>query len=120
MRKADADPESEGAEDEDEMLDEADDESFRFNPAWPVADFFEMMKERFRRLEWVPVSTRRVVDARGYEGDGEYEGALGLIRRVYEGCGWPGDAFRKEEAAAEVERVVRGAGLDAWAWDYGG
>ena len=71
---------------------------------WAVADFFEMMKAQFRKLNFVPSSQTECRDVwvHGYVGERD------RVRAIYQEHGWPEEeeSFRKEECAAAVKRVV--------------
>ncbi|KAF2456015.1 hypothetical protein BDY21DRAFT_347701 [Lineolata rhizophorae] len=57
-------------------------------PTWPIEDFFEMLKRKFRDLKWIavnPTDIREIDDV--YPVDEEYD----LMRKALRDAGWPGD-----------------------------
>lgn len=73
---------------------------------WAIGDFFEELKERFRRLDFVPLGEGRVVSA--WVGGGEeWEEMVGRVREVFWGAGWPDlERYDKGRCMEEVRRVV--------------
>jgi hypothetical protein len=73
---------------------------------WAIQMFFEILKDHFRRLNFVPTSPHKVDDIWvGSEGFGRE--ILRKIQMVYRKHGWQDVArFNKQECAAEVETLV--------------
>ena len=79
--------------------------------AWEVETFFSLLKDRFRRLRDIPISSRRVIDAHERYNDipGRRE-MVEMLRKIYREHGWPDlDKYRKQECL----RAVRDA-LEEW------
>jgi hypothetical protein len=74
--------------------------------AWPVVDFFELLKDQFRRLFFVPLSSRTVwldehlrVSA---------EPVVRAVQTAYREHGWPDlERFRKHECLRAVEAMLQ-------------
>ncbi|PPJ59775.1 hypothetical protein CBER1_04335 [Cercospora berteroae] len=93
-----------------------EEEDWRLNSAWPIADFFEVLKRQFINLDYVPLSNRIVEEV--YLGDEEegdvlgHEGAcrVGACRigqEIFWRHGWSlFDQFRKEDCVAELEGTI--------------
>ncbi len=64
--------------------------------AWAVADFFEILKDQFRKLNYVPISPRSVLDVHTHYGHGTH-GLVSLLQKIYREHGWP-DLERYDKA----------------------
>ena len=73
---------------------------------WAIADFFEELKGQYRRLAFVPLSSRKVV--RGYKnGPPGYEDMLEGVRGVYRRFGWPDEErYDKRECLRAVAEFL--------------
>jgi hypothetical protein len=97
-------------EDEDESEDESEDE-IRWGPCWPVPHFFEMLKNQFRQLNFIPKSENDVVDV--WPEAARYatpipEGFTDTLQAIYRKHGWPDmSKYRKEDCLAEVRRELK-------------
>lgn len=94
----------------DDMLDWApDNETWRYASAtWAITDFFEMLKDQYRQLNFVPFTPWTVWDVwlRAPPGVGEM---LDVLPGIYREHVWPDiDRYRKEECL----RAVRATLLD--------
>ncbi|KAH8901475.1 hypothetical protein GQ53DRAFT_851228 [Thozetella sp. PMI_491] len=90
--------------DDDVPDDEAD---WRYSAtAWSIPDFFEVLKEQFCRLHWVPISSHSVWSASWSEGP-EDEGMVPMLQDIYRQHGWPQLAdYRKSECLDAVEKAL--------------
>jgi hypothetical protein len=79
---------------------------------WAIPDFFEELKERFRRLEFVPLSERRVADV-WKTGTEDYAHMLVGVKEIYKRHGWPGERYVKGECLREVKAFVE-VGYPQW------
>ncbi|KAL2020518.1 hypothetical protein VTK56DRAFT_8318 [Thermocarpiscus australiensis] len=76
---------------------------WRANPAWAVADFFELLKDHFRQLRTVPVSPSTVYDLENFHLHPKVAGAMPLVQALYREYGWPDlDRYCKEECLQAV------------------
>ena len=70
---------------------------WRAEPAWAVADFFELLKDQFRQLWAIPLSPSIVYDFDMSLRE-QVKDALPLVQAIYREHGWPDvDRFRKQE-----------------------
>jgi hypothetical protein len=87
------------------------DDELEWGPCWPVSDFFEMLKNQFRDLNFVPKNNHQIVDVwttTHYDGHPIPSGIPELLQPIYRKHGWPNlQAYRKEECLEEVERVLK-------------
>ncbi|KAK0745612.1 hypothetical protein B0T18DRAFT_325068 [Schizothecium vesticola] len=100
----------------DDVMDylEDPDNEWRGSPAWPVTSFFEMLKRQYMGLQFIPLSSATVRDARDLvcEHPPEdialgSEGAVKMLQRIYREHGWPdSDRYRKEECLTAVSRAL--------------
>jgi hypothetical protein len=74
-------------------------------PAWTILDFFEMLKDQFRNLRFIPANDRQVFETwEGYKADEEVSTTL---RAIYREHGWPDlERYRKEECIKAVQNVI--------------
>lgn len=83
-----------------------EEEDWRGEPAWAVADFFEMLKDQFRELHFVPVNPRRV----RMESDGAASGIEGLVpmvQDIYREHGWPDlERYKKNECLEAIRQAL--------------
>jgi hypothetical protein len=76
---------------------------WRSEPAWAIVDFFELLKDQFRRLSSIPLTPTRVLDPEGVKLRAQFEGALSLVQAIYREHGWPDSArYRKGECLKAV------------------
>jgi hypothetical protein len=78
---------------------------------WAIETFFEMLKEHFRKLDFVPMKPYEVTDVWVEQSDYMKE-TRALVQNIYRKHGWPELArFDKQECAAEVKTLLdkRGA-----------
>ena len=75
--------------------------------AWAIPDFFELLKEQFRLLRWIPISPKLVIDVFTNPASSE-EGMIEMLRGIYREHGWPDlEAYRKEECLAAVKQAMK-------------
>jgi hypothetical protein len=75
-------------------------------PAWPVATFFEIWKEEFRQLNFIPISDKEVKDTYSCY-SAEQAPTLPAIRSVYRPHGWPDiTTYRKDDCLAAVQKLL--------------
>jgi hypothetical protein len=65
--------------------------------AWAIPDFFELLKDQFRQLNYVPISPRKVFYASTMEG-------MPMVQAVYRAHGWPNlQRYRRQDCLKEVQ-----------------
>lgn len=74
-----------------------DDREWGAPTAWPVEEFFERIKTKFRNMEQLPHNDHEVKSA---EEDSDKD--MDILREVYSRHGWPED-YKKADCLAEVE-----------------
>ncbi|KAL7913747.1 hypothetical protein GGI35DRAFT_475595 [Trichoderma velutinum] len=74
--------------------------------AWAVSDFFEMLKDQFRELQFIPLNHRVVVDVYTKPGPGS-AGMREMVQNVYREHGWPDmDKYRKVGCLKAVQKAL--------------
>ena len=78
------------------------------SPAWAISDFFEMLKNQYLRLQFIPTSSTAVKDAKELEGSTpQDEGVLATLQDIYRQHGWPDrDQYRKAECLKAVRQTL--------------
>jgi hypothetical protein len=80
---------------------------WRNEPAWAITDFFELLKDQFRRLWAIPMTPSVVYDSDMNLRD-QVKDALPLVQAIYREHGWPDlGRYRKEECLGAVEAALR-------------
>ncbi|ETS85645.1 hypothetical protein PFICI_03670 [Pestalotiopsis fici W106-1] len=96
--------------DEDTATWDEDDEEAEWrgdSPAWPVAEFFEVLKGQFRKLSFVALDCMRVQDIYTPSGPGK-DGYIETVQGVYRQHGWPDvDRYRKSDCLQAVEDALQ-------------
>jgi hypothetical protein len=97
-------------EDEEEEEDEDEDDDINWGPCWPVRHFFEMLKNQFRQLNFIPKDEYDVVDVwTDISSDGEPipKGFTDLLQSIYRKHDWPEISnYHKEECLAELKQEL--------------
>jgi hypothetical protein len=99
----------------EKVLDQADtyapenEEGWRSNaPAWAISDFFEVLKDEFRSLNFLPTNEKDVMDTYTTYGDDEESGLIPMVQRIYREHRWPDlDTYRKDECLTALRRALR-------------
>ncbi|KAK4156323.1 hypothetical protein C8A00DRAFT_30818 [Chaetomidium leptoderma] len=74
--------------------------------AWAVADFFELLKDQFRQLCFVPLGSYTVCDMYT-EFHPVNHGLLPMVQAIYREHGWPNlERYRKEECLRAVMALL--------------
>ncbi|PVH79948.1 hypothetical protein DL98DRAFT_532589 [Cadophora sp. DSE1049] len=97
----------EGSDDDEELdrIDQSYSQQWKISPAYSPEDFFEMCKEQFRIMNWMPVlhdgCRGKVVQLHRHQ---EFEGENLRMMQIMRAAGWPGDgeAGGWDKAGAEV------------------
>lgn len=75
-------------------------------PAWAIPDFFEVLKDQFRTLHWIPISPQTVRIAKNSEPLGS-TGMSPMLQNIYRQHGWPDLAvYRKAECMEAVRKAM--------------
>jgi hypothetical protein len=70
--------------------------------AWSIPDFFEVLKDQFRKLRYLPRNTRQVNDT--FEKPHRVDA---LIQEIYRAHGWPDlDLYRKDECLRAISDLM--------------
>lgn len=76
-------------------------------PAWSIPDFFELLKDRFCELSFVPISSRSVEDAYAVRHPRE-DGMIAMLQRMYREHGWPDrQRYRKKDCLDAVHMALQ-------------
>lgn len=71
---------------------------------WAIGDFFEVLKEHFMNLTFVPITQRHVLHVYPHKPD-DSAAMLARAKEIYGEHGWPDlDRYRKEECMEAVTR----------------
>ncbi|OBT49596.1 hypothetical protein VE04_10008 [Pseudogymnoascus sp. 24MN13] len=82
-------------------------EAGRGRAAWAIPDFFEVFKDQFRKLNFVPISPRLVMD--DYTpATGDDDGMVPMVQDIYREHGWPDlQRYRKRECLEAVRAALK-------------
>ncbi|KAH8587717.1 hypothetical protein B0O99DRAFT_640883 [Bisporella sp. PMI_857] len=74
---------------------------------WAIPDFFEVLKEQFQKLNFIPISTETVIATYGRTGP-LWEKDMGpILQQIYRDHGWPNlNEYRKEECLKAVQKAL--------------
>ncbi|KAL2192349.1 hypothetical protein P885DRAFT_47948, partial [Corynascus similis CBS 632.67] len=71
--------------------------------AWAIHDFFEVLKDEYRSLNWIPISAHTVNSG---EEEWNETGMVAMLRSIYKEHGWPDlVGYRKSESRGGSECV---------------
>jgi hypothetical protein len=74
--------------------------------AWPVSDFFELLKDQFRELNYVPVSPWRVDNVHSVYSP-RRDGLISMVQSIYRKHGWPDlENYRKQECLEAIRKAI--------------
>lgn len=101
---------NEDEEDEDEDDDDDDDGEIQWGPHWPVRQFFEMLKNQFRQLNFMAKDAYDVFDIwtekTGY-GTPIPEGFTDTLQAIYRSHGWPDvDQYQKDQCLSAIKKEL--------------
>ncbi|KAH8692463.1 hypothetical protein GQ44DRAFT_635935 [Phaeosphaeriaceae sp. PMI808] len=104
MKCPDHDDDSEDEDSDDGMM-------MEWGPCWPVRYFFEMAKNHFRELNFIPMDSNDVIDIwtnGGMDCDKPVpKEVIELLQGIYRKHGWPNlGKYRKEECLAEIKQQL--------------
>ncbi|OPB40094.1 hypothetical protein A0O28_0001730 [Trichoderma guizhouense] len=75
--------------------------------AWSIPDFFEVLKDQFRELKFVPKSPRAVVDVYISEGVA-FPDMIEMLQGIYREHGWPDmEKYRKKDCLKAVQKALK-------------
>jgi hypothetical protein len=74
--------------------------------AWAISDFFEMLKQHFRDLHFIPISPRQVKDI--WTSYGGMDGWIQMVQGIYRDHGWPDlEKYRKEDCLKAIHEALK-------------
>ncbi|PVH83224.1 hypothetical protein DL98DRAFT_585933 [Cadophora sp. DSE1049] len=75
-------------------------------PAWAITDFFELLKDQFRELHFIPISPRSVINVYTHFGL-DSDGMIPMLQNIYREHGWPNlQRYRKQECLEAVQTAL--------------
>ncbi len=103
LDKEDTESEHEDSENEDNESEE--EPAWKDGGRWAIADFFEMLKNQYLELKFIPASTHKVLAEYGGPRSRQ-EGLRSTLKQIYQEHGWPDlERFRKEECLVAVQKA---------------
>jgi hypothetical protein len=86
-------------------------------PAYAIADFFEVLKQRYRDLKYLPMNAWRVEEWSDTYEDGHYRPVLRDVRQTFKEHGWPDlSVYNKEECMKTVKKLIHDKHPDEEGW----
>jgi hypothetical protein len=86
-------------------------------PAYAIADFFEVMKQRYRDLLYLPMNAWRLEEWFDEYEDGHYRPVLRDVRQIFKEHGWPDlSVYNKEKCMKAVEKLIEEQYPDEEGW----
>lgn len=80
-------------------------------PAWAIPAFFEVLKDQFRELQFIPINEYVVLDVRNRL----HEGLAEMLQEIYRAFGWPDtQRYRKRECLTAVRRALEERYPQVW------
>ena len=80
---------------------------WRNGTAWAIEDFFEILKVRYRELQYLPVHEHRIEEWFDEYEEDDYRPVLRCIRQIYKEHGWPDlSEYTKKECLHSVEKLI--------------
>jgi hypothetical protein len=75
--------------------------------AWAIPDFFEVLKDQFRKLHYVPMGSKTVQDV--YASPRPHtEGVLPMVQEIFREHGWPDlERYRKDDCLQAVHAALK-------------
>ena len=74
---------------------------------WTISDFFDVLKDQYRQLAFIPINSKQVIDIYSELGQ-DNDGLIELLQKIYRGHGWPGLCLcRKAEFLAAVQAALQ-------------
>ncbi|KAI0441498.1 hypothetical protein F4803DRAFT_416186 [Xylaria telfairii] len=74
--------------------------------SWAITDFFEVLKEQFRQLNYIPINPYAVTNASIRYGP-DKAGLIPMLREIYRNHGWPDlQHYRKDDCLEAVQRAL--------------
>lgn len=75
--------------------------------AWAIPDFFEILKDQFRNLKWIPISQHVVWNVSSSCAP-DCEGMIPILQDIYRQHGWPDfSRYRKLECLETVQKFLK-------------
>ena len=74
--------------------------------AWAIADFFEVLKDQFRELHFIPTNPWQIVDVYTIYHDKD-SGMTTMLQDIYRSQGWPDlERYNKRECLRAVKAAL--------------
>ncbi|KAL6795789.1 hypothetical protein GGI42DRAFT_332084 [Trichoderma sp. SZMC 28013] len=75
--------------------------------AWSIPDFFEILKDQFRELQFIPKNPRLVVDVYTRYGR-DCDGMIEMLQGIYREHGWPDmEKYRKKDCLKALQKALK-------------
>lgn len=75
--------------------------------SWTIPDFFEVLKDQFRKLHFILMNSTKVKDIYATP-DPDKDGMMVMVQVIYREHGWPDlEAYRKEECLQAVHAALK-------------
>jgi len=91
-----------------EVLDEDGPDWRKREPTFEATVFFEMLKEKFRSLEWMPHRFGHTDVWEADDDEDDIDGNTAALKKIMKDAGWPGDGegggWNKHQAAIEMDK----------------
>ena len=106
----DDDESSENDEDDEDYSDDDDyDSDIQWGPCWPICNFFEMLKNQFRDMNFMAMSDCKVCDLWSImdESKPPPQHFIDMMQDIYRKHGWPNPStYKKDECLKEIKRAL--------------
>jgi hypothetical protein len=77
-------------------------------PTFEVEAFFEMLKEKFRSMEWMPHPFGHTDVWEADDDEDDEDGHSRVLKKIMRDAGWPGDGegggWNKDQVATEIDK----------------
>jgi hypothetical protein len=70
-------------------------------PAWPIAEFFKVLKDQFRELQFFPVGPRSVKEVYVIY-DSSKDRMIEMLQNIYREHGWPDLQYYRKRGCLEA------------------
>ncbi|KAI5357710.1 hypothetical protein Slin15195_G035870 [Septoria linicola] len=95
-----------------------DEVDWRDQPVWPIATFFELLKDEFKGLNFVSINSQRVLIAPRSNAGGYTDVLIPTVRAVFREHGWPHPEYDKDTCLSAVRRAIEDQHPDLYPMVY--